>query len=269
MDSQLRARHGNKLAAEVRAGRPGRARLRAYCNGPTARITYGHVAWSCNGDWDDCRRAWCEGHDGTLFLCAVCGQAEGELTAECPGWQQCDLADWLAGLAKVAWAPELTVPCSWCQGDRKAASNWSPGTCPDCDTGRIRAQVDPAHWVLVAASTGAARAALPTLRRGGPGGFGAQVAWQRSRQEIKAARKAIDAAARWLSEPSEANRKSCENGEPWIGTMTFIHLLNAVALGDQERAVTSLRCAAGILGDQATREAAAAYILSLTGSVGG
>ncbi len=47
-----------------------------------------HVPWSCdpesNGDYD-CTRPYCERHHGCLFLCAVCGQGEAELEAECPG----------------------------------------------------------------------------------------------------------------------------------------------------------------------------------------
>lgn len=54
--------------------------------GQTARpAAMKHVAWSCGGDGDSCRRAWCEKHEGNLFMCAVCGQAEGDLEPSCPG----------------------------------------------------------------------------------------------------------------------------------------------------------------------------------------
>lgn len=44
-----------------------------------------HVAWSCAGDPDSCGRAYCAKHEGSLFVCAVCNQAESELEPECPG----------------------------------------------------------------------------------------------------------------------------------------------------------------------------------------
>lgn len=53
--------------------------------GAPATTIVKHVAWSCDGDYDSCRRAWCAKHEGNLFMCAVCGQAEADLEPSCPG----------------------------------------------------------------------------------------------------------------------------------------------------------------------------------------
>jgi hypothetical protein len=49
---------------------------------------------------ENCERSHCAICDGGLFLCAVCGQAEGELEPTCPGrregamWRDISTAPW-------------------------------------------------------------------------------------------------------------------------------------------------------------------------------
>jgi hypothetical protein len=118
-----------------------------------------HVPWSCDGDADDCRRAWCEKHHGELFLCAVCNQAEVELETTCPGKPLIQVTD-----ADVAAMGELLrrKPCLCpCHGDKEyfqcdgcfvATGDGSrklsgvcelPLSCPKCETAFVCACGQP------------------------------------------------------------------------------------------------------------------------------
>lgn len=56
----------------------GRTNYRAFAATPLEHVRLVHV---------DCRRPHCPICDGGLFVCTVCGQAEGELQPVCPGPQ--------------------------------------------------------------------------------------------------------------------------------------------------------------------------------------
>lgn len=43
-----------------------------------------HVEWKCTLGWEKCNQCNYDSH-WELFMCAVCGGAEGTLPSECPG----------------------------------------------------------------------------------------------------------------------------------------------------------------------------------------